>query len=94
MGITDKIAGLKSNRLRKLDKDARQPTPFEVYGGFGPAHAGLNDLPDDDPMAERSARVEGARALFELQQRRESETTAQVVPEHLRGRDYSRGLYG
>lgn len=93
--FTDKLKlhGLPaSNRIRPVAPDARPPTPFEQVGGWADPSAGLHaeELP-----SEGDQRRAGRDALAELQRQQADRPgrAAAQVPEHARGRDYSRGLY-
>lgn len=92
MGIVEKVRGLKSNQTRPL-QPPREPTAFEVVGGFGPAGAaaGAGLDPEDD---ERTARREGAAVAIELERQRVERLKAQRDAQPQGGRDYSKGLGG
>ena len=94
MNFKRAVEGLKSRRVTDVEQPEREPTMFEVVGGFAPVE---DALPDDPALAERSARVAGMEAQAQLERERAADR-AEAVNRQLqgvqRGYDYSRGLGG
>lgn len=89
MAISDKITGM-SRRVRRVEPPKPDPSPFAQVGGWADASDPSGDAPLGDILTERAARVAGANALARLYRDRAKEPPRQVVPEHLRGTDFSK----
>lgn len=79
----------KSKHKTKLP-DPKEPTPFQLYGGFGPAAEAAGSLDDE---TERSARREGLSVAAELERQRiERQREARKAEPLPQGHDFSKGL--
>jgi hypothetical protein len=86
-------APLKSRRVQDISPEVRNPTPFEVVGGWGEATS-PNTLPEDMP-SEREQRSAGATALaahYEQRRAEQREATDRALSGVQRGHDFTRGL--
>jgi hypothetical protein len=86
-------APFQSRRVQDVSPEVRDPTPFEVIGGWGTA-VNPNALPEDLP-SEREQRSAGATALAALYRQRVEDQRAAMewqLGTAPRGYDYSRGL--